>query len=135
MRAIGLASLTYFGIVFAVGFVLGTVRTLWLVQALGERNAELLEAPVMIAVSFAAAGFVLERFSIDTIQSAATTGVVALMLLLAVEFSVVLGIRGLTVQEYFESRDPIAGGVYALSLLLFAGFPLVRRASISGRGA
>ena len=40
-----------------------------------------------------------------------------------VEFSFVLGIRGLSVSEYFADRDPIAGGVYVFMLIIFAAMP------------
>jgi hypothetical protein len=36
----------YFGFVFGVGFVLGTIRALWIVPRLGTRLAELMEAPI-----------------------------------------------------------------------------------------
>jgi hypothetical protein len=43
--------------------------------------------------------------------------------LVLVEFSVVLGIRGVSITEYFAERDPIAGGAYALMLIIFAAMP------------
>jgi hypothetical protein len=52
-------------------------------------------------------------------------GLVALALLLAMEFGLVLILRGLTVREYFAIRDPVSGFVYALSLVLFALLPLL----------
>ena len=42
----------YFLMVFAVGFVLGVARTLWLVPRVGIRWAELLEMPVMLVVIY-----------------------------------------------------------------------------------
>jgi hypothetical protein len=52
------AGALYFVLVFAVGFVLGTVRTLWAVPRLGVRTAELMEAPIMFGVSILAARWV-----------------------------------------------------------------------------
>ena len=54
-------------------------------------------------------------------------GAVALSLLLLVEFTVVLSLRGLSIPEYINSRDPIAGSIYLLLLALFAGMPWVLR--------
>jgi hypothetical protein len=45
------AAVLYFPILFGVGFVLGTIRTLWVVPRVGTRNAELLELPMMFIVS------------------------------------------------------------------------------------
>ncbi len=50
------AGAAYFAAVFGTGFVLGTVRTLWLVPRLGTRNAELIEAPFMFVAIVIAAG-------------------------------------------------------------------------------
>jgi hypothetical protein len=46
----------------------------------------------------------------------------------------VLAVRGLTLVEYFRNRDPVAGGVYAALLLLFALMPWIwgRVASTAG---
>ena len=128
MRVIALASLSYFGIVFAVGFALGITRVLWLTPLLGERTAELMEIPVMTIVSFLAAGFVVKRFAVPGLLAALAVGVIALALLLLLEFSLVLGLRDLTVAEYLATRDPVAGTAYTLSLLLFGLFPLLRKA-------
>jgi hypothetical protein len=42
------AGVVYFAVVFGTGFVLGTIRTLWIVPRLGVRAAELLETPFMV---------------------------------------------------------------------------------------
>src|SRR5437773_1716738 len=47
-------------------------------------------------------------------------GCIALGLMLLVELSVVLWIRGLTLRGYFETRDPVSGAVYFVTLGAFA---------------
>ena len=49
------AGVLYFALVFAAGFALGTMRTLWVMPRLGARTAELIEQPVMLGVSILAA--------------------------------------------------------------------------------
>ena len=52
-------------------------------------------------------------------------GFVGLGLLLVVEFTVVLRLRGLTIGEYFAKRDPVAGTAYIMMLGVFAVMPLL----------
>jgi len=54
-------SAVYFALVFAAGFVFGTVRVWWLVPRFGVRLAELTELPLMLAVVFFAARWVSRR--------------------------------------------------------------------------
>ncbi len=49
------AGVLYFVVVFGVGFVLGTVHTLWVVPRFGTRMAELMETPIMLIVTIVAA--------------------------------------------------------------------------------
>lgn len=127
MRSIIVSSLSYFGIVFLAGFVLGIARVLWLVPWLGERRAELLEMPVMLVVTYVSSGYIINRFHLPNVKSAAIVGVVALILLLALEFTLVLELRGLSVTEYLQSRDPLSSAAYAFSLLVFGALPGVRK--------
>ena len=120
-----LRALLYFGMVFFVGFALGAVRITWLVPWLGERSAELIEAPLMLIAMFYSARFLAFRIPALSRWDLVASGVLALIILLIVEFSVVLGLRGLTVKEYFADRDPVAGAVYAAMLLLFAAMPWI----------
>lgn len=126
-RRLAAAGVAYFLLVFAAGFVLGVVRTLWVVPVLGERGAELLEMPFMLLASYLAARWVVGRFDLRD-QSwglAAGVGLLALGLLLAVELGVVLRLRGLTIGEYLGARDPVSGAVYAASLVVFAVLPAI----------
>lgn len=119
------AGSSYFLAVFTVGFALGVVRTLWLLPALGERWAELVELPFMVAASFVAARAVSRFVGLPEAALGAriAAGIVALGLLLSVELTLVLWLRGLTLAEYTASRDPVSGSAYVVSLLLFAAMP------------
>jgi hypothetical protein len=116
----------YFVLVFAAGFVLGTIRTLWIVPRVGARKAELMETPIMFVVIVFAAHWVAERLLLpSTVAARLGFGFVALSLLLITEFTVVLWLRGLTIRKYLASRDPVAGTVYLIMLGVFALMPLL----------
>lgn len=120
------AGVLYFALVFGAGFVLGVPRMLWLVPRLGTRTAELMESPIMLVVIFLAASWVVRRFSLPpTVAARLGPGLVALSLLLAAEFTVVLKIQRLTLAQYIAGRDPISGAVYILMLLAFAMMPFL----------
>lgn len=122
------AAFGYFAAVFAAGFVLGTVRVLWAVPALGARLAELAEMPLMLAVIVIAAHRTRRRLGPDASRGAClAAGLLALALLLAVEFGVVLGLRGLSLQAYWASRDPLSSAVYFVLLAVFGVLPAVLR--------
>jgi hypothetical protein len=126
VRQILKASSLYFALVFGAGFVLGTIRVLWAVPAFGARTAELWETPIMFAVIILAARWTVRRLAIP-IEPARllAIGFVALSLLLIVEFTVVLWLQGLTMREYFASRDPVSGTVYFVMLGVFAVMPML----------
>lgn len=126
-------AVVYFALVFGAGFILGIVRVLMLEPKLGERWAELAEMPVMLVAIVLAARLVVRRFPGRHRVGYLVSGGVALLLLVTVEFTVILGLRGLSVAEYFAERDPIAGGVYVLMLLVFAAMPWLLAGKHAGR--
>ena len=116
----------YFALVFAAGFALGSIRVLWVVPRFGERTAELMETPIMLVVTILAARWTARRLIVPPTPSTRLgVGFVALGLLLVAEFTVVLWLRGLTIAQYFASRDPVAGTVYIVMLGVFAIMPLL----------
>jgi len=121
------AGALYFALVFGAGFVVGFVRVLWLVPLVGERAAELLEAPLMLAVTIVAARWVVRRRAVPPTTSRLGVGLVALGLMLVVELTFVLGLRGMTLREYLAGRDAVAGTVYVTMLVIFVLMPLVVR--------
>jgi hypothetical protein len=118
------AGAAYFALVFSAGFLLGSIRVPFLVPRLGERVAELLEAPVMLVVIFFASRHVVRRFAVTSLARASlAVGLFALVLLLAAEVSLAVAISGHSVLEYISGRDPVSGSVYLASLLLYAALP------------
>lgn len=118
------AGVLYFLVVFGIGFLLGTIRTLFIVPHLGARTAELIETPIMIAVSFLAARWIVRRLAVPfVLWHRFGMGAIALVLLLAAEFGFVLSLRGISLRVYFATRDPASGTVYYLALVVFAVAP------------
>jgi type IV secretory pathway TrbD component len=52
-------------------------------------------------------------------------GCIALVLMLIAEFGFVLWIRGLSIKEYYATRDPVSGAAYYLLHIVFAIMPLL----------
>jgi hypothetical protein len=120
------AGVLYFAFVFGVGFVLGTIRTLWIVPRLGTRIAELMETPVMLLFTTLAARWIVRHLAVPFNPSARLRmGCIALGLMLIAEFTLVLWLRGLSIREYLASRDPVAGIAYHAALGIFALMPLL----------
>jgi len=98
----------------------------WVVPRLGERTAELIEAPLMLAVTIVAARWVVRRLAVPAVvPQRLGMGLTGLGLLLVAELVVVLLVRGLTVNEYIASRDSVSGTVYLALLAVFAVMPLL----------
>jgi hypothetical protein len=120
------AGVLYFVLVFGAGFVLGTIRMLWVVPNFGTRTAELMETPVMLMVVILASRWTVRRLAVPfTPSRRLAVGLIALGLLLVAECTVVLWLQGLTIGAYLASRDPVAGTVYLIMLGVFALMPLL----------
>jgi hypothetical protein len=118
------AGAVYFALVFGAGFALGALRVLFVVPHLGARTAELIEAPLMLAVTYFAARSTVRRLAVPSAWAPRLyMGCIALTLLLALEFTLALGLRGLSLREYFASLDPVSGTVYYALLAVFALMP------------
>ena len=116
----------YFALVFGAGFALGIPRTLWLVPRVGTRTAELLEMPIMLAVTILAARWTVRRCAVPLAFSRRlAVGAIALSLVLTAELTLVLGLRGLSVHEYLAKRDPVSGTAYYFLLVVFAVMPML----------
>jgi hypothetical protein len=80
---------------------------------------------MLIVIYFSAKYVVHQLSALPRPTSYLTVGVIALGLLLLTEFTIVLGLRGISLAEYFSSRDPFSGSAYALSLILYSLMPYI----------
>lgn len=127
----------YFGLVFGAGFVLGSIRVPFLVPVLGDRAAELIEAPLMLIAIVLAARWVVRRFCARCGRATLLgVGTIAAGLVLAADVAVGVGLRGMSVAQVFTDRDPVSGAVYYGLIGLYALMPWIfgRRAAARDRG-
>ena len=121
------ASFLYFVLVMGAGFLLGSVRVLFVVPHLGERWAELAEMPIMAMVIFVAAGYILRRYpEVQTRGRALVVGFTALALSVSAELVLAVVLQSQSLAEYLASRDKISGSVYLVMLVAFALMPRLR---------
>jgi ABC-type uncharacterized transport system permease subunit len=120
------AGFFYFALVFAAGFVLGAVRTLWLAPAVGDAAATLIELPVILAVSWAACLFILRRMKVKTNASdRIVMGASAFALLIGAEIALGLGLMNRSFSEQISTMTAPAGLIGLAGQILFAAFPLL----------
>lgn len=123
------ASFLYFALVMGAGFLLGSVRVLFVVPHLGERWAELAEMSIMAMVIFVAAGYILRRYpEVQTRGRALVVGFTALALSVSAELVLAVVLQSQSLAEYLASRDKISGSVYLVMLVAFALMPRLRLA-------
>jgi hypothetical protein len=120
------AGVLYFVVVFGDGFLLGPFRILWVAPRIGTRMAELLESPIMFAITIVAARSIVRKLAVpSTPSSRLGMGGIGLGLMLIAEFTQVLWLRGLSIRDYLAGRDPVAATVYYVMLRVFAVLPLI----------
>ena len=125
LAAAAVAGLAYFAIVFAAGFVLGTVRTLLLAPALGDLAAVLVEIPVMLLVAWAACRWLVGRFAVGPRSvDRLVMGGVGFGLLMAAELLLSLAL-GRSPAEFLAGLGAPAGAAGLAAQVVFALLPLV----------
>ena len=108
MRIAG-AGLAYWAVVFALGFVLGTIRVLWLVPLAGLIPATLVELPVMLGASWLASGWLVRRFAIVGSGEGLAMGGLAFALLMAAECALAAALSGQSPAQWLaDLRQPHA---------------------------
>jgi hypothetical protein len=118
----------YFAVVFAAGFLLGTIRVLLIIPFIGVRAAELIETPVMLLISAFAARWILRQFpNIRGSADSLAVGLIAVVLLLAAELAVGVFLFHLPITDALVKTDPVLAVAYYGALCLYALMPFILR--------
>ncbi len=110
--------------VFAAGFVLGALRTLWLAPMVGPLAAVAMELPVILAVSWFVAGAVLRRWSLPRAERL-VMGAIAFVILMACEAGLSLGF-GRTLRDFAADMATAHGALGLAGQIAFALIPRFR---------
>ncbi len=133
MKQAALAGLAYFAVIFALGFVLGSVRVLLIAPAVSEFIAVLIELPVILLACWLASGFWIRQLRISTLQAALMMGAVAFFCLMIAEFSLGALAFERTLSDQLQNWITPAGALGLCGQIAFALFPWiqVRRAAFN----
>ncbi len=121
------AGFLYFALVFAVGFVLGTIRSLLLTPILGETFAILVELPAMLVLGWMISRDTISRLGVPReARAGVAMGVVAFVLLVAADALVDRLLAGRGLAEHFRAYEFAPGLLGLGAQILFALFPTLQ---------
>lgn len=121
------AGLAYFIIVFAIGFVLGTMRVLVLVPRMGNLYAVMVELPVMLSASWFICRALIKHWQVlPGLSHRAVMGIFAFILLMTAEFFLSVALFGRTSAAYISDLITPAGGIGFAGQVVFGLWPLVQ---------
>ena len=121
------AGILYFAIVFAAGFLLGTLRLFILLPLTGEFAAVALELPVMLIISWLACRRLVARFSVPAMVSQRLAmGVLAFCLLMLAEVGLSVLAFNRSGAEYLALLQTAPGLLGLAGQIAFALFPLAQ---------
>jgi hypothetical protein len=124
-RAIEAGSV-YAIIVFAIGFILGTIRVLLVAPRLGETTAVIIEAPMMLAASWFVCRWCVGRLSVRrTVPPRLLMGLVGFLVLMSAE--VALGtVLGRSLVDQVAAYKSTPGAIGLSAQMVFAVFPVIQ---------
>ena len=129
------AGAAYFALVFLVGFVLGALRVLILIESVGAFWAVLAELPVILTASWIVCGWTLRRFRVPAHRAhRLVMGGVAFILLITAEVLLSAAL-GLSPGEYLASFRTPEGNLGLGGQIVFALFPWIRLRTATKRFA
>ncbi len=127
LRQIARPALFYVGVVFGLAFCLGVLRVMWIAPWLGEVGAVLVEVPLVLAISWIAAGAALRRWPLRPWGDRAAMGAMAFVALMALELALGGFGFGRTPADMLRSMSTPAGLIGLAGQIGFGLIPLVRQ--------
>ena len=117
---------------FALGFVLGTIRVLWVIPLVGLLPATLLELPIILGGSWLAAGWLVRRFALARQDEALAVGALAFAILMAAECSLAVALMAQSPAQWLAGICQPHALLGLAGQVVFALMPwlIVRRASL-----
>jgi hypothetical protein len=120
------AGVSYFAMIFALGFVLGTVRVLVIIPYIGEWYATLLELPVILTASWFVSGWLINRMQIAPDNaSRLMMGLIAFSLLVLADLMLGLAF-GRSLGEQASAITQPAGLLGLAGQVVFGLLPWIR---------
>jgi hypothetical protein len=120
------AAIAYWAVVFALGFVLGTIRVLWLAPRVGIMPATALELPVMVGASWIASGWLIRRFAIVNGGQALAVGALAFAILMVAECALAVTLMAQSPAQWLSGLAAPHGLLGLAGQGAFAVMPLLR---------
>ena len=133
VQSIKAGFLYFFGVVCA-GFLLGGVRIMLLLPALGETLAVIIEVPVMLVICWILCRRAIKLFLVaPRWPNRLVMGITALACLLIAELLLAIVFFGQTTTQFLASFLLAAGLIGLAGQLVFASFPLLQLLSLPSK--
>lgn len=117
------AAWRYLAGIFALGFVLGTVRTLWLAPLIGPVAAVACELPLLLLASWWWATCLLRRYRLGSRGQALVMGGIAFALLMLGELALAVTMGGQSARHWLAALGEPAGALGLAGQIAFALIP------------
>jgi len=116
----------YFVLAFLCGFVLGALRVIIVAPRIGSMAALLLEAPIILVISWIWCLWCLRRFQVGSdLVTRSLMGGTAFALLQAAELCVSVLVFSRSVAEHLAGYASLPGATGLVAQIVFAVFPIL----------
>ena len=120
------AGVAYAVTVFAIGFLLGTVRILLLAPHVGSTIAVSVEAPIILTASWYVSSIWMKRLVVSVeIRTRILVGAVAFVALTILELALSISLFHRSIGEYLADLRSLAGVIGLAAQVCCATFPLL----------